>query len=181
MKTMVFLADGFEEIEAIAPIDIMRRAGIEVTTISVSREKEVRGAHGVLVEADRLFEEVSFSDADLLFLPGGMPGTKNLNAHDGLKQLLLKHANEGKKLAAICAAPSILGELGLLKGKEAVCFPGFEETLKGAIVSDKKVVQSGNIITGKAAGAAIEFALKLVENLKGKSAAEQVGLSIFAF
>ncbi|HOF98655.1 MAG TPA: DJ-1/PfpI family protein [Paludibacteraceae bacterium] len=181
MKAMVFLADGFEEIEAIAPIDIMRRAGIEVTTISVSREKEVRGAHGVLVEADRLFEEVSFSDADLLFLPGGMPGTKNLNAHDGLKQLLLKHANEGKKLAAICAAPSILGELGLLKGKEAVCFPGFEETLKGAIVSDKKVVQSGNIITGKAAGAAIEFALKLVENLKGKSAAEQVGLSIFAF
>jgi len=155
MKAMVFLADGFEEIEAIAPIDIMRRAGIEVTTISVSREKEVRGAHGVLVEADRLFEEVSFSDADLLFLPGGMPGTKNLNAHDGLKQLLLKHANEGKKLAAICAAPSILGELGLLKGKEAVCFPGFEETLKGAIVSDKKVVQSGNIITGKAAGAAI--------------------------
>ena len=181
MKAMVFLADGFEEIEAIAPIDIMRRAGIEVTTISVSREKEVRGAHGVLVEADRLFEEVSFSDADLLFLPGGMPGTKNLNAHDGLKQLLLKHANEGKKLAAICAAPSILGELGLLKGKEAVCFPGFEETLKGAIVSDKKVVQSGNTITGKAAGAAIEFALKLVENLKGKSAAEQVGLSIFAF
>jgi 4-methyl-5(b-hydroxyethyl)-thiazole monophosphate biosynthesis len=181
MKAMVFLADGFEEIEAIAPIDIMRRAGIEVTTISVTTTKEVRGAHDILLQADCLFDESDFSNADLLFLPGGMPGTKNLEAHDGLKQLLLKHANEGKKLAAICAAPSILGKLGLLKGKEAVCFPGFEETLKGAILSDKKVVQSGNIITGKAAGAAVEFGLKLVENLKGKSAAEQVGSSIFAF
>jgi 4-methyl-5(b-hydroxyethyl)-thiazole monophosphate biosynthesis len=181
MKAMVFLADGFEEIEAIAPIDIMRRAGIEVTTISVTATKEVRGAHDILLQADCLFGEIDFSNADLLFLPGGMPGTKNLEAHDGLKQLLLKHANEGKKLAAICAAPSILGKLGLLKGKEAVCFPGFEETLKGAILSDKKVVQSGNIITGKAAGAAVEFGLKLVENLKGKSAAEQVGSSIFAF
>ncbi|MBP9017213.1 MAG: DJ-1/PfpI family protein [Paludibacteraceae bacterium] len=181
MKAMVFLADGFEEIEAIAPIDIMRRAGIEVTTISVTTTKEVRGAHDILLQADCLFGQIDFSNADLLFLPGGMPGTKNLEAHDGLKQLLLKHANEGKKLAAICAAPSILGKLGLLKGKEAVCFPGFEETLKGAILSDKKVVQSGNIITGKAAGAAVEFGLKLVENLKGKSAAEQVGSSIFAF
>jgi len=157
MKAMVFLADGFEEIEAIAPIDIMRRAGIEVTTISVTATKEVRGAHDILLQADCLFGQIDFSNADLLFLPGGMPGTKNLEAHDGLKQLLLKHANEGKKLAAICAAPSILGKLGLLKGKEAVCFPGFEETLKGAILSDKKVVQSGNIITGKAAGAAVEF------------------------
>jgi len=181
MKAMVFLADGFEEIEAIAPIDIMRRAGIEVTTISVTTTKEVRGAHDILLQADCLFGQIDFSNADLLFLPGGMPGTKNLEAHVGLKQLLLKHANEGKKLAAICAAPSILGKLGLLKGKEAVCFPGFEETLKGAILSDKKVVQSGNIITGKAAGAAVEFGLKLVENLKGKSAAEQVGSSIFAF
>ena len=181
MKAMVFLADGFEEIEAIAPIDIMRRAGIEVTTISVTATKEVSGAHDILLQADCLFGQIDFSNADLLFLPGGMPGTKNLEAHDGLKQLLLKHANEGKKLAAICAAPSILGKLGLLKGKEAVCFPGFEETLKGAILSDKKVVQSGNIITGKAAGAAVEFGLKLVENLKGKSAAEQVGSSIFAF
>lgn len=178
---MVFLADGFEEIEAIAPIDIMRRAGIDVTTISVTTTKEVKGAHGIILHADCLFAKIDFSNADLLFLPGGMPGTKNLEAHDGLKQLLLKHANEGKKLAAICAAPSILGKLGLLKGKEAVCFPGFEETLNGAILSDKKVVQSGNIITGKAAGAAVEFALKLVENLKGKSAAEQVGSSIFAF
>ncbi len=181
MKAMVFLADGFEEIEAIAPIDIMRRAGIDVTTISVTATKEVRGAHDILLQADCLFGQIDFSNADLLFLPGGMPGTKNLEAHVGLKQLLLKHANEGKKLAAICAAPSILGKLGLLKGKEAVCFPGFEETLKGAILSDKKVVQSGNIITGKAAGAAVEFGLKLVENLKGKSAAEQVGSSIFAF
>lgn len=181
MKAMVFLADGFEEIEAIAPIDIMRRAGIDVTTISVTATKEVRGAHDILLQADCLFGQIDFSNADLLFLPGGMPGTKNLEAHDGLKQLLLKHANEGKKLAAICAAPSILGKLGLLKGKEAVCFPGFEETLKGAILSDKKVVQSGNIITGKAAGAAVEFGLKLVENLKGKSAAEQVASSIFSF
>src|ERR1035437_5610510 len=114
MKVFIFLADGFEEIEAIAPIDIFRRADIDVTTVSISNEKSVRGAHNITVQADCLFKEVDFSTNDLLYLPGGMPGTRNLDAHEGLKNLLLKQADNNKKIAAICAAPSILGKLGLL-------------------------------------------------------------------
>ena len=138
MKVYLFLADGFEEIEAITPIDIFRRAGIEVTTISISEEKMVLGAHNIPIVTDKLFTEVDFNDNDLLYLPGGMPGTRNLQAHEGLKNLLIKQAGENKKIAAICAAPSILGGLGLLEGKEAICYPGFEDQLEGAILSKRK-------------------------------------------
>ena len=178
MKVYVFLADGFEEIEAIAAIDIFRRAEIEVTTISVMNEKLVHGAHNIQVLADCLFPEADFSDNDLLYLPGGMPGTRNLDAHEGLKKLILKQNLENKPIAAICAAPSILGKLGLLKGKEAICFPGFEDQLEGAILSKEKIVKSGNFSTAKGAGVAIGFALKLVEELKGKSSAERISASI---
>lgn len=180
MKAIIFLAEGFEEIEAIAPIDILRRAGIEVVTVSVSDKNDVCGSHGILIKADALFKEIDFSTADLLCLPGGMPGTKNLDNHQELKDLIVRHANSGKNLGAICAAPSILGKLGLLNGKEAICFPGFEDQLIGAKLSNKKVVRDGNIVTAKAAGVAVEFALKLVEILKGKSASDQVAASIFA-
>ena len=132
MKVFIFLADGFEEMEAIVPIDIFRRADIEVTVISISKKKLVRGAHNISVMADCLFTEADFSENDLLYLPGGMPGTKNLDAHEGLKKLLLKQASENKYIAAICAAPSILGKLGLMKGREAICFPGFESQLHGS-------------------------------------------------
>ncbi|MDP4238071.1 MAG: DJ-1/PfpI family protein [Bacteroidota bacterium] len=178
MKVYLFLADGFEEIEAIAPIDIFRRAAIEVSTISISKEKLVRGAHNIPVLADSLFDEVDFSDNDLLYLPGGMPGTKNLDAHEGLKRLLQKQAGEKKPIAAICAAPSILGKMGLLKGEEAICFPGFENQLTGALLSKEKIVKSGIFSTAKGAGVAVQFALKLVEELKGKTLAEQLSASI---
>jgi len=178
MQTFVFLADGFEEIEAIAAIDILRRANIEVTTISISTSKEVQGAHGIIVIADCLFTDADFTQNDLLYLPGGMPGTKNLDAHDRLKNLLIKQVEQGEKIAAICAAPSILGKMGLLEGKEAICYPGFENQLFGATLSEAKVVKSGTIITAKGAGVAIEFALKLVEELKGKAIAEKIAMSI---
>ncbi|MDD4968435.1 MAG: DJ-1/PfpI family protein [Paludibacter sp.] len=178
MKVFIFLAEGFEELEAIAPIDIFRRADIEVTTVSVSKEKTVRGAHGISMQADSLFSKTDFSDNDLLYLPGGMPGTKNLEAHEGLKNLLLKQAAENKPIAAICAAPSLLGKMGLLMGKEAICFPGFENQLTGAILSKEKIVQSGNISTAKAAGVAVQFALKLVEELKGRALSEKIASAI---
>jgi len=178
MKVYLFLADGFEEIEAIAPIDILRRANIDVTTVSISNQKSVRGSHNIVVSADRLFSETDFSDNDLLYLPGGMIGTKNLDAHEGLKSLLLKQASEDKNIAAICAAPSIIGKLGLLKGKEAICYPGFEGQLTGATLSNEKIVESGTISTAKGAGVAVQFALKLVEILRSKTVAEQIADSI---
>ena len=178
MKAYVFLAEGFEEIEAITPIDILRRADIEVTTVSVLSHKEVCGAHGITVVADVLFDQTDYSDNDLLLLPGGMPGTKNLDAHQGLKHLLRKQAEQGKYLAAICAAPSILGGMGLLQGKEAICYPSFEPKLLGATLSADKVVQSGTIITAMGAGVAVQFALKLVEVMKGKATADKISKAI---
>jgi 4-methyl-5(b-hydroxyethyl)-thiazole monophosphate biosynthesis len=178
MKAFVFLADGFEEIEAIAPIDILRRAEIDVITVSISDKYEVCGAHGIQVVADSLFSENDFSENDLLFLPGGMPGTKNLDEHDGLRKLILSQVGQGKNMAAICAAPSILGKLGLLKGKEAICYPGFENLLHGATLSTANVVQAGSIITAKGPGVAVDFALKLVEVLKGKDKATEIRKAI---
>ncbi len=178
MKVFVFLANGFEEIEAIAPIDIFRRAGMEVITVSISEEKEVRGAHGIPVIADSLFSNLDFTRNVLLYLPGGMPGTKNLDENDKLKTLIRNQVESDKPLAAICAAPSILGKMGLLEGKEAICFPGFEQYLNGAIVSEQKIVKSGNIFTAKGAGVAIPFALRLVEEFKGKEIADNLANSI---
>lgn len=178
MKVFLFLADGFEEIEAIAPIDIFRRADIEVTTVSISENKLVRGAHNISVQADSLFSETDFTENDLLYLPGGMPGTKNLDAHQGLKNLLQEQADNQKNIAAICAAPSILGKMGLLKGREAICFPGFENQLTGAFLSKEKIVKSDFISTAKGAGVAVLFALKLVEELKGKQKADKIAASI---
>jgi len=178
MKVFIFLADGFEEVEAIAAIDILRRAEIEVTTVSVSDKNSVRGAHNITVLADSLFTETDFSKNNLLYLPGGMPGTKNLEAHEGLKKLLMQQAGAQKPIAAICAAPSILGKLGLLKGEEAICYPGYENQLTGAVLSKDKIVKSGIYSTAQGAGVAIEFALKLVEELKGKALSEKIAASI---
>lgn len=177
-RVFIFLADGFEEIEAIAPIDILRRAEIPVTTVSISESKTVTGAHHISVLADQLFTETDFSENAYLILPGGGVGTQNLMAYKPLNDLLIKQFNEGKELAAICAAPSVLGKLGILKGKEAICYPGFENNLEGAVLSKEKVVKDGKVITAKGAGVAIPFALKIVETLKGKSAADNVADSI---
>ena len=174
MKVFLFLAEGFEEIEAIAPIDIFRRADIDVTTVSVSDHLEVTGAHGIVIKADRIFRNLQFTGDYLLFLPGGMPGTTHLGEHDGLRDLIARQAEANQPLAAICAAPSILGQMGLLKGKEAICYPGFEHLLTDAKVSKHKIVKAGNIHTAKGPGVAVDFALKLVEELRGEAVARQV-------
>ncbi len=181
MQVYLFLADGFEEIEAISPIDILRRANINIQTVSISGTKEVTGTHGIIIQADLLFTEVDFSLNDMLILPGGMPGTKNLDAHQALKAILTAQYEKRGKIAAICAAPSILGKMGFLNGKEAICYPGFEEALSGAVISKSLVVKSDNIITAKGAGVAVEFALKIVEELKGKSASEKIASAICKF
>jgi 4-methyl-5(b-hydroxyethyl)-thiazole monophosphate biosynthesis len=174
MRILLFLAEGFEEIEAVAPIDVFRRAGIDVTTVSVSDKLTVTGAHGIGVNADVIFEKADLSGDFLIYLPGGMPGTTNLDNHTGLKKLIEKQAAKGATIAAICAAPSILGKMGLLKEKEAICYPGFESFLTDAKISSSTIVKSGNILTAKGPGVAIPFALKIVEELKGKDTAQQI-------
>lgn len=167
MKTIyVFLADGFEEVEALTPVDVLRRAGLKVVTVSVMDNKVVNGAHGVPVVADILFDEME-AEADMLLLPGGMPGASNLDAHSGLSELILQHAAQGKPLAAICAAPLVLGKRGLLEGRKATCYPGFEEFLYGADYTSSLVEQDGNYITGKGPGAAMDFAFAIVEKFCG--------------
>ena len=175
MKTMyVFLADGFEEIEALAPIDVMRRAGLSVTTVSVTDSLTVTGAHGIPVVADTPFAQCDYADAALLFLPGGLPGATNLQAHTGLCQLLTAKASQPDVIiSAICAAPLVLGGLGLLQGKQATCYPGFEAYL-GESYIDGLVVESKNIITAKGPGLSSDFAFCLVEKLAGSEVADQV-------
>ncbi len=169
----VFLADGFEEIEAIAPIDIMRRAGICVKTVGVTG-KTVTGAHEIEISSDISLNEVSLDKASLLFLPGGMPGTTNLLENEKVKELIISANEKGIYISAICAAPMILGKLGLLKGKNATCFPGFEEYLEGANAKNDKVVFDGNIITSRGAGTAHLLGFKFVEILKEKQMADEL-------
>jgi 4-methyl-5(b-hydroxyethyl)-thiazole monophosphate biosynthesis len=177
-KVFIFLAEGFEETEAVATTDVMLRGELEVTTVSVTGKPLVTGAHGIAVHADALFENTDFSKGSLLVLPGGMPGASNLNAHQGLKNLLLQYAQAGKKLAAICAAPLVLGGLDLLQGKKATAYPGFESTLKGAEYVNAGIVKDGNIITGKGPGFAIDFGLAIVEELQGKTKADEVAAGL---
>lgn len=173
-RVCVFLADGFEEIEGLTVVDILRRAGVEAETVSVMDRKQIRGSHGIGVEADKLFEEADVANADMLVLPGGMPGTLNLKAHEGLREQLLSFNRAGKNIAAICAAPSVLGALGLLKGKKACSYPSFEDQLDCAEVLQVPAVTDGNITTGRGMGAAIPFALELTAILCGKEKADEV-------
>lgn len=174
MKAYIFLAEGFEEGEAIIPVDILRRANIEIDTVSVTGEKIVTSSHKVPVIADKLFSEITVEADDYLILPGGLPGTTNLMEHKELNELLKKHYDAGNEVAAICAAPSVLGKLGILEGKEAIVYPGFENNLLGATISKKSVVKADNIITARGVGVAIPFALKIVETIKGKETADKV-------
>ena len=162
-KIAVFLAVGFEEIEAVSTIDVLRRGGMLVDMISVSGNLDVEGAHGISLKCERLFYNVDYTEYDVLVLPGGMPGADNLNKHEGLTELLVEFQENGKKVAAICAAPMILGRLGLLKEREAICYPGFEEHLEGATISYKTVVKDGNVITAKGAGVAMHFGLEILK------------------
>ncbi len=158
----MFLAEGFEETEAIASLDVIRRAGIEIKTVGVSG-KEVCGSHGVKVLADIELSDVSFEDMRGVILPGGMPGTTNLQNNEEVKKSILYCAENNLLVAAICAAPMVLGGLGLLKGKNAVCYPGFEQYLDGATLCADGAVMDGNVVTGKGAGASMLFGAKIVD------------------
>ena len=166
----IFLDNGFEEIEAITTIDLLRRANIALTTVSVTGAETVLGAHDIAVKADKFFADVDFADAEMLILPGG--ATK-LHECKPLCDLLLAHNNEDKLIAAICAAPSVLGRLGILQGKQATCYPGFEEYL-GESYIDGLVVESKNIVTAKGPGLSSDFAFCLIEKLAGAEIADQV-------
>lgn len=177
-KLGVFMADGCEEIEALTVVDILRRAGIEVAMISITGEKIVKGAHGISFETDIPAEFMDFDMLDGIVLPGGMPGTLHLASNKYVLQTIVDFCCKGKLVSAICAAPSVLGEAGLLKGKKAVCYPGFEDKLIGAEVLLLPVAVDGNLITSRGMGTAIDFALAIVEYLADKETAEQLGKSI---
>ena len=175
----MFLAEGFEEIEALCPLDLFRRAKLNVTTVGVGG-LQITGAHGITVCADITEENFSPSDLEMIFLPGGMPGTLNLADSKVAMSALDYAAANGKYIAAICAAPSILGDKGLLHGKAAVCYPGFEDRLVGATTPDKKVVVDGKLITAKGMGAALEMGLEIIALLRGKTYADELRHSVIA-
>ena len=170
----VFLANGFEEIEALVIVDILRRAGVKVTTVSLTMETKVTGAHGIPVEADAMFADCDYTIADMMVLPGGMPGAANLARHSGLCSLIQAQSLADRWLAAICAAPMVFGRLGLLDGKKATCYPGFEGELTGAEYTAAPVEVEDLIITGKGPAAVFPFAYTLVEVLVGKDVADEV-------
>ena len=168
----LFLIDNFEEIEALSTVDILRRAEIAVTTVGIFGN-ELKGAHGISVKADKLFEETDFSDAEALILPGGMGSLDFLN-HTALCDLLSVHAKQKKLIAAICAAPSVLGELGLLRGYRATCYPGFEERLLGATYTGESVCVDRNCVTARGPGVSDQFAFQLVSLLKNQQVVESL-------
>ena len=175
----MFLAEGFEEIEALCPLDLLRRVGVDVKTVGVG-SKTVCGAHGIRVLADMCEDDLISFDADMIILPGGMPGTLNLDASKSVHKAIDAAVQNGSYIAAICAAPSILGNLGLLCGKEAICYPGFEDRLVGAKISDRRVVVDGKIITAARMGVALDFGLVLVELLCDKAKAQALRKGVIA-
>lgn len=174
----VFFAEGFEEIEALTVVDVCRRAGVEVQMVSVSGDRTVSGSHGIGVQMDMGFDEVDFDSLDMIVLPGGKLGTENLEAHQGLMEQVDAFDRAGKYLAAICAAPSILGHRGILKGRRAGCYPGWEKHLEGAQVSMDDATVDGHVITGRGMGCSIAFSMEIVAKLQGVQQAVKVAESI---
>ena len=166
-KVYLFLADGFETVEALAPVDVMRRAGLDVVTVSIMERREVVSAQNVTVVADALYEEMAFDDASALVLPGGGVGTDNLSAHGLLREALVAAHERGLLVAAICAAPMVLGRIGILQGRKATCYPGCEGDLFGAEYTAVAVQEDGNIITGCGPGVSFDFGFARVERLCG--------------
>lgn len=173
-QVYIFLAQGFEEIECLTVVDLMRRVNIPVTMVSISDSLSVSGAHGICVDADTVFSNTDFSDADMLVLPGGAPGTCHLNACEPLKELLRNFHAQGKYIGAICAAPMVLGHLGILKNRKATCYPGFEKDLIGADYADTPVVVDGSVITSRGLGTAIDFAGELIALLTDRKTSDTV-------
>jgi|GEM_PF-7916 len=177
-KVYIFLAAGFEEVEALTAVDLLRRAGVEVCMVSIMDQLAVTGAQGITVRAEKLYKEIDPCGADLLLLPGGQPGTTNLGDYEPLTELLKAWNKEGKKLAAICAAPTVFGGLGLLEGKRATCYPGCERQLTGAQAVTDRVVTDGNITTSRGVGTAISFSLELIKILVSSEKAEEIRTAI---
>lgn len=173
-KVGIMVADGYEEIEMLTVVDLLRRAGLTCDIISAAGKKELTSSHQVTVLADVLFADADFDSYDGLVIPGGMPGTKNLGAHTGVCEQLKKACADGRLIAAICAAPTVFGSLGLLEEKRAICFPGMEDGLTGADVTVEPVVVDGNIITSRGMGTAIDFGLAVVAYFEGKKAADEL-------
>ena len=174
----LFLAEGLEEIEGLTVVDLLRRAGIKVTTIALTGKKQVTGSHNITIIADVIWEEADFSAYEGLVLPGGMPGTRYLSEHEGILKMIEEYHQKEKLVAAICAAPSVLGKAGVLQGKRAVCYPGFENQLEGATVSQEQVVRDGNIITSRSMGTAIPFGLEIISYFLGEKKAKEIAASI---
>lgn len=170
----MFFADGFEEVEAVATLDVIRRAGIEIESVGIGSDK-ITGAHNITVVCDKTESEISInSDLSGIILPGGMPGTTNLMENETVNKFIDYCSKTGLLICAICAAPMILGRRGLLNGLEAICFPGFEDELIGAKISEKFVCRDKNIITSKGMGSAINFGLEIVSALNGGDAADKL-------
>ncbi len=173
-----FLADGFEEVEALAVVDMIRRAGLTLETAGIGK-KLINGAHSIRVECDCTEDEIVLDDTlEAVILPGGMPGTLNLENSATVQSAIDYAAMNNKFICAICAAPSVLGHKGLLEGKNAIAYPGFEKELEGAVISEEYVVRDGNIITAKGAGVAVDFGLEIVSALSGAEAAEKIRKAI---
>ena len=177
-KVYIFLADGFEDIEGLTVVDLLRRAQIDIKTVSIKDTKEAQTAHGISLLTDLLFDEVDFTDADMLVLPGGMPGTNYLRDHEGLAELLKKQYEAGKWVAAICAAPSVFGGLGFLKDRKATSYPGCLDGIPVGEYTEEPVAVDGNVVTSRGVGTAIAFALKLIEVLISKEKADEIAASI---
>ena len=173
-----FIAEGFEEVEALMVVDILRRAKIDTVTVSITNKNEVKSSHNIIVKTDKVINDIDFDKADMLFLPGGIPGTPNLAGCKKLTDQILKFNKEGKKLAAICAAPSVFGELGILNGKIVSCYPGYEDKLIGATYKREKVITDGNITTSRGLGTAIDLGLEIVSIFKSKEDADDIAAKI---
>ena len=166
-KVTAFITDGTEESECLIAVDLLRRAGIETELVSCNGTREITSSHNIRIITDKTFEEASFEDSDMLFIPGGMPGVTNLTSHEGLAKVLKDQAAADKYIAAVCAGPSVLGGLGLLEGKSATCFPGWEDKLTGADYTGAGVTVDGKILTGRGLGFSVDLALKMIEVLEG--------------
>lgn len=177
-KVYIFLADGFEDIEGLTVVDLMRRADIDIKTVSIKKSKEITTSHGITMLTDLTFAETDFTDADMLVLPGGMPGTKYLEEYKPLTELLTDFYQNGGKVAAICAAPGIFERLGFLKGRNATSYPSVMEQLKSARTSLESVVVDGNVTTSRGLGTAIDFSLSLIGQLEGSAKAEEIAESV---
>lgn len=177
-KVVICMADGCEEIEGLTVVDILRRAAVEIDMVSIMDTLDITGAHGIVFKADKMFSDANWDEYDGIILPGGGVGTNNLMAHEGLAAILKEFAAKGKLVSAICAAPSVLGQLELLKGKKATCYPGFESKLIGATSVAEPSVVDGNVITGKGMGTAIDFALDIVAYLIDEAKADELAKQI---